>query len=72
MASTLEKRPARKTENNANETHHYITLVVAIAIGIVGTFFRFIDDSFTVATIANLLLALGWLIAFRVVFKIMK
>lgn len=72
MATTLEKRPARKTENNANETRHYVTLAVAVAIGMVGTFLRFAQDSTLLSVISWVLLAIGWLIAFRVVFRIMK
>lgn len=72
MATTLEKRPARKTENNANETHYYVTLAVAVAIGMVGTFLRFVQDSTLLSAISWILLAIGALIAFRVVFRIMK
>jgi hypothetical protein len=72
MATTLEKTPARKTDNNANQTHYYVTLTIAVAIGLAGTFFRFVNDSFLVSAISNILLALGWFIVFRVVFRIMK
>lgn len=72
MATTLEKTPARKTDNNANQTHYYTTLALAVAIGLAGTFVRFIHDSFLVSAISNILLALGWFIVFRVVFRIMK
>ncbi|MGK6352384.1 hypothetical protein [Parapedobacter sp. DT-150] len=72
MATTLEKRPPRKTDNEANQTQHYVTLAIAVAIGLAGTFFRFIHDSFLFSTVSNILLALGWFIVFRVVFRIMK
>ncbi|WP_090971013.1 hypothetical protein [Parapedobacter composti] len=72
MATTLEKTPARKTDNNANKTHYYVTLAVAVAIGMAGTFVRFIDDSVLLSAISNILLAVGWFIVFRVVFRIMK
>ncbi|WP_257668541.1 hypothetical protein [Parapedobacter tibetensis] len=72
MATTLEKRPSKKTDNNANQTSHYVTLTTAVAIGLAGTFVRFIQDSFLFSTISNILLAIGWFIVFRVVFKIMK
>ena len=72
MATTAEQRPAKKTDNNANQTHYYVTLAIAVAIGLAGTFVRFIQDSFLFSTISNILLAIGWIIVFRVVFRIMK
>jgi len=72
MNSKVEPRPHVKTDNNANQTHYYITLVVAIAIGLVGTFFRFIDDTFLINAISNVLLLVASIIAIRVVLQIMK
>jgi len=72
MSTTIEQRPAKKTDNNANETRHYVILTIAIAIGLVGVFLRFVQDSFTLSMVSNILLAIGWLIAFRVVFRILK
>ncbi|WP_353183935.1 hypothetical protein [Parapedobacter lycopersici] len=72
MATIVEKRQPKKTENNANQTHYYTTLALAVAIGLAGTFVRFIQDSFLMSAISNILLALGWLIVFRVVFRIIK
>lgn len=72
MATSLENRTSRKTENNANQTNYYVTLTIAVAIGLVGTFFRFVQDSFLFSAVSNILLAIGWLIVFRVVFRIMK
>ena len=72
MATTVEQRPAKKTDNNANNTSHYVTLAVAVVIGLVGTFLRFVQDSFTLSMISNVLLAIGWIIVFRVIFRILK
>ena len=72
MSTTVEKRPARRTINNANETHYYVTLAIAVVIGMVGTFLRFVQDSTLLSAISWILLAFGWLIVFRVVFRIMK
>lgn len=72
MNSKVEPRPHVKTDNNANQAHYYITLVVAIAIGLVGTFFRFIDDTFLINAISNVLLLVASIIAIRVVLQIMK
>lgn len=72
MATTVEQRQPKKTDNNANQTHYYVTLTIAVAIGLVGVFLRFVHDSFLLSMISNILLAVGWFIVFRVVFKIMK
>lgn len=72
MATTVEQRPARKTDNNANKTSHYTTLIVAVVIGLAGTFLRFLQDSFTLSMISNVLLLIGWIIVFRVIFRILK
>ena len=72
MENTVSPRPAKKTDNNANQTGYYVTLVIAVVIGLVGTFLRFVQDSFTLSMISNVLLAIGWIIVFRVIFKILK
>ena len=72
MANSAEQRPHVSTNNNANQTHYYVTLLIAIAFGLAGTFFRFIQDSFLFTSISNILLIIGSFIAFRTVFKIMK
>ena len=72
MATSADQRPAVKTDNNANQTNHYITLAVAVVIGLTGTFLRFLEDSFTLSMISNVLLLIGWIIVFRTVFRIMK
>ncbi len=72
MSTTTQPRPARKTVNNANHTGDYVMLALAVAIGLVGVFLRFLQDSFVLSMISNLVLAVGWIIAIRVVFKILK
>ncbi|QNL50025.1 hypothetical protein H8S90_25640 [Olivibacter sp. SDN3] len=72
MANPTEQRPHVSTDNNANQTHYYVTLVIAVAFGLAGAFFRFIQDSFLFTSIANILLIIGSFIAFRTVFRIMK
>jgi len=79
MAETIQQRQPKKTDNNANQTHYYVTLVIAIVFGLAGTFFRFIPDVITsldqhaglFSTIANILLIIGSLIAFKTVFGIL-
>lgn len=72
MASNTEPRQHVKTDNNANQTHYYITLVGAIALGLVGVFFRFLQDSFMFTSISNIFLIIASFIAIKTVFKIMK
>jgi len=79
MENTAAQRPARKTDNNANSTSYYVTLTFAIAVGLVGVFGRFVPDvvpeltqsTFVFSLLANVLLALAAVMAFRVVFRIL-
>lgn len=70
--SNSVRKTQRTNDNNANETKHYVTLVVAIIFGVAGTFVRFVEDSFLFTSIGNVLLIIGSIIAINVVFKIMK
>ena len=72
MNSKVEPRPHVKTDNNANQTHYYTTLVIAIVIGLAGVFGRFIQDTFIVNAIANILLIVASVLAIRTVLQIMK
>lgn len=55
----------------ANAPRHYILLVVAIVIGLVGVYLRFFDFKYASA-IANIILVIGTGIALKAVFAIMK
>lgn len=70
--SNSVRKTQRTNDNNANETKHYVTLVVAIIFGVAGTFVRFVEDSFLFTSIGNVLLIIGSVIAISTVFKIMK
>lgn len=70
--SNSVRKIQRTNDNNANETRYYITLVIAIVFGLVGTFFRFIQDSFLFTSISNVILIIGAVMAISTVFKIMK
>lgn len=70
--SNSARKIQRTNDNNANETQHYITLVIAIVFGLAGTFGRFIQDSFLFTSIGNVLLGIGAVLAISTVFKIMK
>lgn len=72
MATTAQERAPKKTDNNANQTHYYVTLIIAVAIGLAGAFFRFLQDSFLFTSISNILLIIGSYIGIATVFKIMK
>lgn len=79
MENTASQRPAKKTDNNANRTEYYVTLTVAIVIGLIGVFIRFVPDvipalgqmTFLFSLIANILLLAAAIVAFKVVFGIL-
>ncbi len=55
----------------ANSERHYIMLVVAIVIGLVGIYLRFADFKHASA-VANIILAIGAGMALKTVFTIIK
>ena len=59
-----------KTEE-ANSERHYILLVIAIIIGIVGVYLRFADFRHA-SLVANIILIIGVIIALKAVFTILK
>ncbi len=59
-----------KTEE-ANDQRHYILLVVAIIIGIVGVYLRFADFQHS-SLVANVILIIAVIIALKAVFTILK
>lgn len=79
MENTAAHRQPKKTDNNANQTHYYVTLTVAIIIGLFGVFVRFVPDvisaldqyTFLFSMIANVSVIIATLIAFKVVFGIL-
>ena len=56
---------------NANKESHYILIVVAIVIGLVGVYLRFADFRY-VNIVSNIILIIGVLIALKAVFAILK
>jgi len=79
MENTIVERPAKHTHNNANRTEYYVSLVIAIAIGLVGVFIRFLPDVVPAldqlgslfSWIANIAMVVAALLAFKVVFAIL-
>ncbi len=59
-----------KTEE-ANDERHYILLVIAIVIGIIGVYLRFADFNHS-SLIANIILIIGVAISLKAVFDILK
>jgi hypothetical protein len=57
---------------HANEEGHYILLTVAIVIGLVGVYLRFVGDAPYYSWIANVILILGVAVALKAVFSILK
>ncbi|MGI4021271.1 MAG: hypothetical protein ACRYFA_07175 [Janthinobacterium lividum] len=56
----------------ANDTRNYVILTIAIFIGLIGVFFRFLGDSFFYTSVSNVFLIIGIIIALRGVFSILK
>ncbi|MBK0380487.1 hypothetical protein [Mucilaginibacter segetis] len=56
---------------NANSESHYKSLVVAIAIGLVGAYLRFADFKLASA-VSNAIFVLAIILALRTVFAILK
>ncbi|MBD1428029.1 MULTISPECIES: hypothetical protein [Sphingobacterium] len=79
MENTAAQRQPKKTDNNANQTHYYVTLTIAIIIGLFGVFVRFVPDevtalnqyTFLFSTLANIAIVIASFVAFKVVFKIL-
>ncbi len=55
----------------ANSDRHYIMLVIAIVIGLVGVYLRFADFKHA-SFVANIILALGAGLALKTIFGIIK
>ncbi|GAB3916208.1 hypothetical protein [Mucilaginibacter boryungensis] len=60
------------TAENANATHHYVMLVIATVIGLVGVYLRFAGDSATLSAVSNLIMVVAVILSLRTVFAIMK
>ncbi|MGN0003259.1 MAG: hypothetical protein ACI35V_07480 [Sphingobacterium composti] len=79
MENTTAQRQPKTTDNNANQTHYYVTLTIAIILGLFGVFVRFVPDevsalnqyTFLFSLIANVAIVIASIIAFKVVFKIL-
>ena len=56
---------------NANSEKHYVALILAVVIGLVGVFIRFADFKLASAT-GNILMGIGAILVLRAVFAIMK
>lgn len=57
---------------HANAPRHYILLTVAIVIGIVGVYFRFLGDAAMYSIISNIILVAAVILGLKVVFTILE
>lgn len=79
MENTAVQKQPKTTDNNANQTHYYVTLTIAIIIGLFGVFVRFVPDevkalnqyTLLFSTIANVAILVASYNAFKVVFAIL-
>lgn len=60
------------TAEEANATRHYVLLVIAIVIGLVGVYFRFAGNSSFYSGVSNVIMVIGVIVALKAVFTIMK
>jgi len=60
----------------ANSLNIYVIITIAVIVGIVGVFFRFLDEifghGFIFTSASNIILVIGILIALKGVFTILK
>lgn len=78
MENRAAVRQPRTTDNNANQTHYYVSLVATIIVGLIGVFIRFVPDvvpalnqyTFLFSTIANVALLGASFFVFKIVFGI--
>ncbi len=56
----------------ANDTRNYIIITIAVLVGLVGVYFRFLGDSFFFTSVSNVFFVIGIIIALRAVFTILK
>lgn len=60
----------------ANSLNIYVIITIAVIVGIVGVFFRFLDEAFghgfIFTSVSNIILVIGILIALKGVFAILK
>lgn len=79
MENRAAERQPKTTDNNANQTHYYVSLTVAIVIGLIGVFIRFVPDvvtalsqqTFLFSTIANVAMLVASFMVFKIVFGIL-
>ncbi|CAM3772102.1 hypothetical protein MUGA111182_08600 [Mucilaginibacter galii] len=60
----------------ANSLNIYVIITIAVIVGIVGVFFRFLDEifghGFIFTSVSNIILVIGILISLKGVFTILK
>lgn len=57
---------------SANDTRHYIILVISIFIGLFGVYFRFLGDTLFYTIVANIFFIGAIALCLRSVFAILK
>ncbi len=60
------------TTQNANSEKYYLSLTLAIVIGLVGVYLRFAGDAPVWSWASNVILVIGIILALRNVFAILK
>ena len=60
------------TNNNANETSHYVLMAFGIAIGMSGVVLRFLSDWQYMDLIANCIFIIGTIVSLKAVIDLLK
>lgn len=68
----MDAQEREKSMQEANQSAHYMTILVGTVIGIIGVYLRFAMDSVTLSIISWVILFVGAIIACKGVFKIMN
>ena len=69
MEDSLNKNNSTAEDNNPS---HYKTIVLGIAIGLVGIFLRFTGEWPMISIVSNVLWVIGSVICLRAVLRILK
>lgn len=79
MENKVIIREPKTINNEANQTQYYVSMAIAIVVGIIGVFIRFVPDlitsldqhTFLFSTIANIALIVASYLVFKCVFEIL-
>ncbi len=72
MSNTEERTTPIAGTVNANDASNYLTVAVAVVVGMAGVMLRFLGTWPYIDAVSNILLIIGTVIALKAVFAILK